>query len=201
MGAEAAVAGPRGRVDERRGPRGGGAVAEVGAFGVEGGDVAGGGQEEVVDGAGGQAGAVDEGFGGDGSGAAVVVVGGGDFVAGREGLDARDGRVEGRFPAEGLEAAFQVSHQCVRVYDARREGFEHAGGGADGGLAVLRFLMGEEARGDGDGAGEGVHFAQFFPLFLVLGYDPFFRVAVGDVVARAEGVHHFSALDAEGGFE
>lgn len=89
----------------------------------------------------------------------------------------------------------------MRVDDAGGGGFEHAGGGADGWFAVVRFLEGEEARGDGDGAGEGVHFGQFFPLLLVLGHDPLFRVAVGDVVARAEGVHHFSASHAEGGFE
>lgn len=156
MRAEAAVAGARGGIDERRGPRRRGAVAEVGAFGVEGGDVAGRGQEQVVDGAGGQAGAVDECFGGDGIRAAGAV-GGVDFVARGEAVDARDGGVEGRFAAEGLEAAFEVGHQCVRVYDARCEGFEHAGFGADVGFALVGFLERDEARGDGDGAGEGVN--------------------------------------------
>lgn len=106
MGAEAGVTGARGRVDEGAGPRVGGAVAEVGTFGVEGGEVAGGGQEEVVDGAGGEAGAVDEGFGGDGIVVATGLVGGGDSVAAGEGRDVRDGGVEGGFAAEGLEVPF-----------------------------------------------------------------------------------------------
>lgn len=89
----------------------------------------------------------------------------------------------------------------MRVDDAGCEGFEHAGRGAHVGFAVVGFLRGDEAGGDGDGAGEGVDFGQFVPLLLVLRHDPLFRVAVGDIVARAEVVHHFSAFDAQAGFE
>lgn len=46
-----------------------------------------------------------------------------------------------------------------------------------------------------------VDFQTGFPLRGGLRYDPFFRVAVGDVVLRAEVVEEVAAADAEAGFE
>lgn len=47
----------------------------------------------------------------------------------------------------------------------------------------------------------GVDFQTGFPLRGGLRYDPFLRVAVGDVVLRAEVVEEVAAADAEAGFE
>lgn len=46
-----------------------------------------------------------------------------------------------------------------------------------------------------------VDFQTGFPLRGSLCYDPFLRVAVGDVVLRAEVVEEVAATDAEAGFE
>lgn len=46
-----------------------------------------------------------------------------------------------------------------------------------------------------------VDFQTGFPLCGALRYDPFLRIAVGDVVLRAEVVEEVAAADAEAGFE
>lgn len=46
-----------------------------------------------------------------------------------------------------------------------------------------------------------VHFQTGFPLCGILRHDPFLRVAVGNVVFRAEVVEEVAAADAELGFE
>ena len=122
-------------------------------------------------------------------------------VAGGEALDARHRGVEGHLAAEGLEPPFQVRHQCMRVDDPGRGGFEHAGEGPHRGFAARGFGGGDEVRGDGDGGGKGVHFFELGILFRVLGDDPFFGVAVRDRVLRAERVQHFFAAEAEARFQ
>lgn len=216
MGAEAGVAGAGGRVDEGGGPRVGGGVGEVGALGEVRGAVAGWREEEVADGAGSEAGAVDEGFGGEGvvifavAGAGAGGGGGGGGVGGEDAvagvaavksLDAGDGGVEGGVAAAVGEGAVQVAHQGVAVDDAGRGALEDARVGFDGGFAVFALLGRDEAGGDADGGGEVVHLDAFFPLRGVLGDDPFLGAAVRDVVFGAEVVQRVPALDAEFGLE
>ena len=109
--------------------------------------------------------------------------------------------MESAFSPERLKGAFEVGHKRVGVYDSGGEGLEDPGCGPHVGLAVAGLLEWDEARGDGDGAREFVDFGYFLPLFLVLGYDPLLRVAVGDVLFGAEGVHHFFAFETESRFE
>ena len=85
----------------------------------------------------------------------------------------------------------------MRVDDAGGGGLEHAGEGAHGGFAGVGGGGGEEVRGDGDGGREGVEVGEGGHLLGVLRHDPFARIAVGDVVARAEIVEHFFAAQAK----
>ena len=89
----------------------------------------------------------------------------------------------------------------MAVDDAGCRALHDAGQGAHFGFAPLCFFLAQDACGDADAFGVFVHAQTGFPLFWGLGDDPFFGVAVWDVVLGAECVQELFALDAEGGFQ
>lgn len=200
------------RVDEHRGfgPRG--RVREVRALGEVGRAVPRGGQEHVTDGAGAQAGAVDERLRRDGRLGACITIVVVVVVAHRypisaaaraaKRLDRGDGRAKGNVAAAVLEAALQERHQRVAVDDARREALEDAGPGVHVRLAPPGFVRWHEPRRDiVERLRKVVQRQTVGPLLRRLGHDPFLGVAVRDGVLGAERVELLPAADAEPGLE
>lgn len=85
------------------------------------------------------------------------------------------------------EVAVQELHVGVAVDDAGGRGGQHAHFGLHVGFLFCGAVERDEFGGHAlDGAGEGVYFAQLFPLLVRLGDDPFPHVVVWDGVFFAE---------------
>ena len=206
----------RGRVDEGGGARVLGGVGEVGALGVMRFQLVPFREEHIEERDGGEAGGVDDGgcayrcrflrrcccwwgllAGWKAAGPGVDVV-----VSGvRSVVEADDGGVVDYRAAGGEELCFEVGHERVRVYDAGCGGFQDAGFGSDIGFAVLGFPLREEVGGDVDVLGVCMELLELAHLRVILSDDPFLCVAEGNVLALAEVVEPFPALDAEPCFE
>lgn len=89
----------------------------------------------------------------------------------------------------------------MRIYDACAGAFEHTGFSPDMRFSVLGLVFAQESRWHADTAGEVVHFLQGLHLRVVLGYDPFSRVAVGNAVLGAEFVQQRFTSQTQFGLE
>lgn len=157
VGAQPAVAGLRGGVDERRDlwlGRGVGKVVALGVVRLLLGLVVG--HDEVVHVGGAQPGRVDEHVGRDGAVAARGAVAHADLPpvlallvgTSPEGRDAHDGRTRRERPARLLDVAQQRDHERVRVDDARRGALEAARLGAHRRLPTAQLLPADPPHGD-----------------------------------------------------